>query len=149
MEVPMNHDGVTTATMLLLAAFAVDRIVSAVIFIVFRPRRSRETQDIERAAWSQKLWYFIVASILAAAILAATSKVRLLQAMGMVYDTSEALDKFVDLVLTFMVLVGGAERISALLQSSAPASTPEPLEVQGTITLTDSQQATRTHTTGQ
>jgi hypothetical protein len=146
----MNHDGVTTATMLLLAAFAVDRVASAVTFVVFRPKKARPSQDAEATAWSQKLWYFVVAAILAVAILAATSKVRLLGAMGIVYDTSPALDKFVDVMLTFMVLVGGAERISALLKAPAPASAPaEPLEVRGTITLADSQPALRSHTTGQ
>lgn len=146
----MNHDGVTTATMLLLAAFAVDRVASAVTFVVFRPKKAKPSQDAEATAWSQKLWYFVVAAILAVAILAATSKVRLLEAMGMVYDTSPALDKFVDVVLTFMVLVGGAERISVLLKAPATASVPaEPLEVRGTITLADSQQTARSHTTGQ
>lgn len=145
----MNHDGVTAATMLLLAAFAVDRVSCAVTFLISRPRKAPVKPDLERAAWGKKFWYFAVASILTIVILVATNKVRLLQAMGVVYDGNSSLDWLVDLALTFIVLVGGAERISALLQSSAPASKPEPLEVRGTITLGDPEQSARPHATGQ
>ena len=138
----MNQDGVTTATMLLLAAFAVDRVAAAVTFVICRPRRKGDAQDAERADWSKKLCYFTVAAVLAGAILAATTKIRLLQAMGMVTDTTGAVDKLIDLALTFMILVGGAERISAFLQSPAEPEKPaEPLQVSGTITLTDQQRS--------
>lgn len=145
----MNHDGLTTATMLLLAAFAVDRVTSAVIFLFFPPKPSQEAQAAAKREWSKKLCYVMVAALLAVIILIASTKVRLLEAMGMLPGSAQ--EKLVDLALTFLVLVGGAERISSFLKSPTPAISapaPEPLEVTGTIALVNAQPASQSHTVG-
>ncbi|MGZ4787759.1 MAG: hypothetical protein ACXVZX_04515 [Terriglobales bacterium] len=141
----MNHDGITVTAMLLLAAFAVDRLSSGITFLAFRPKaRPAKPDDQDRRAWNQKLIYFAVVSVIAIAILIATDKIRLLEAMGMLQDRMTPKDRLIDVGLTFLVLVGGAERISALLGSSAPPvedTTQAPVKLEGTLSVASSSDA--------
>lgn len=145
----MKINGLTAATMLLLAAFAVDRLSSAVTFVLFRPKINLPNPpQSERREWRRKLCYVLIAGAIAILILAATDKVRLLGAIATASDQGlQGWDSRVDWLLTFVVLVGGAERISSLLGGSHAASQPsEPLKIQGSITLVDSEQDHLTHT---
>ena len=138
----MNHDGITVTAMLLVAAFAVDRLSSVVTFLAFRPRTGApKAGDQDRRAWNQKLVYCAVASVVAVGILVATDKIRLLEAMGMLQDRMTPGDRLIDVGLTFLVLVGGAERISSLLGSTAPAAedvTQPPVKLEGTLSVASS-----------
>jgi hypothetical protein len=133
----VNHDGITVVAMLLLAAFAVDRLASATTFLVFRPTGEEETPTKkDRREWNCKVVYFGVASVMALVILIASDKIRLLEAMGMLKEQVAGSDQWVDRGLTFLVLVGGAERISNLLGSRISSSSGEeqpPLKIEGTV----------------
>lgn len=135
----MSHDGITVVAMLLLAAFAVDRLASATTFLAFRPAEKEETPaQKERREWNRKIVYFGVASVIAFVIMIASDKIRLLEAMGMLKEQVTGLDQWVDRALTFLVLVGGAERISNLLGSPISASSREeqaPLQLEGTLVV--------------
>jgi hypothetical protein len=144
----MNHDGITVTAMLLLGAFAVDRVASAVTFLAFRPGTDAdEIKNTERKSWNRKVIYFVVASVIAVVILIATEKVRLLAAMGMLRDSEKGFDVLVDWVLTFLVLVGGAEKISNLLGSPSAGGSEEkqePVQLEGVVRVeptTDSSKA--------
>jgi hypothetical protein len=141
----MSHDAVTAGTLLLLAAFAIDRTASGITFLFWRPRGPAADLNAA-AAWNQKIFYFAVASILAILVLAMTTKVRVLAGLGLLPEQAQpGIDAWVDRCITFVVLVGGADRLSGLLSSSgghdAPAAPDPPIEVRGTLTLYDAEGA--------
>ncbi len=144
----MNHDAVTVGTLLLLAAFAIDRTASGITFLFWRPKSA--TGELNAAAaWNQKIFYFVVASILAILILAMTTKVRILAGLGILPEQGQSagIDAWVDRLITFVVLVGGADRLSSILskdRGSTPKVEPDPpIEVRGTLTLYDAEGAPR------
>lgn len=120
----MNHDGVATATALLLAAFAVERVASAVTFVLSRPKGENATQA-QLDTWNHKLQYFIVAGIVAIFILALAKNVRVMTMLGLIDDKPDFFDNALDAALTFMVLVGGAERLSSLFKVPEPEVLPQ------------------------
>ena len=146
----MNHDAVTTVTLLLLAAFAVDRAASAVTFLFSRPKLEPiSEQEAARQAWNHKILYFVVASVIAIVILAVTNKIRLFAALGLVEeqiqpaDPRQFWDLWLDRCVTFIILVGGADRISGIVKipggGTGKEERQEPLEVRGTLALYDRQ----------
>ena len=155
----MNHDAVTTGTLLLIAAFAIDRTASGITFLFSRPReRSEAAQQQATSAWNQRMLYFVVASILAIILLGMSSKIRVLASLGLIPEQTAAgimrpgagataLETLADLIITFIVLVGGADRLSGILSKTGGGESkiePEPpLEVRGTLTLYDAEGAPR------
>jgi hypothetical protein len=139
----MNPDAVKTVTLLLLAAFAVDCSASAVTFFSSRPKlKPISNEEAARQAWNQRLLYFVVASAIALAILAvAGNKIPLFAALGLVGEQTQPTWK--DWCLAFIILVGGADRISSIVKlpgrDAGKEDRPEPLEVRGTLTLYDRQ----------
>jgi hypothetical protein len=132
----MNHDGISVTAMLLLAAFAVDRLASAATFLLFRPTGEEENaKQREKRDWNCKVLYFAVASVIALVIMIASDKIRLLEAMGMLKDQVTGWDQWVDRGLTFLVLVGGAEKISNLLGSPIAPAREEPAQLEGTVIM--------------
>lgn len=142
----MKHDPVTAVTLLLLAAFAIDRTASAITFLFSRPTGEKVTDgEAARKAWNAKVFYFAVASFLAITILAVTDKIRLLASLGLLEgppqpgDPTQLMDLWIDRCVTFIILVGGADRISSIVRvpagDSGKKERPEPLVVQGTLTL--------------
>jgi hypothetical protein len=133
--------GTTVVAMVLIGAFAIDRIVTILLFLFelspgWRlrhpdPRTLAEPQrsDAER---SQKVRYFALA--IPIGLLAVRSfKPRLLEAIGI--QASDGLNW----LFSLLVLVGGADRITELLGSSAKdrarESAEAPIKVEGTLTL--------------
>jgi len=137
----MHLDGVTLMAMIFLASFAIDRVVTALLFLFsFNdrfPDPDREVDPIAKAkaAKKYKLWYYGLAGIFAILAVADFGKVRILAAIGYPPDPNPMLDA----ILTAITLVGGADRLAALKLPGAPAESAEaaakPLQVTGTLTL--------------
>jgi hypothetical protein len=128
--------------MVLLGAFAIDRIVTALLFLLdFIPSWRRIFPDPALAADVSsrsaaekrlKLVYFAFAIPIGVLLIRSYPKALLLTALGIPASA------FADHLFTLLVLVGGADRISELLGSSAikgSQSSEAPIRVTGTLTL--------------
>jgi hypothetical protein len=134
----MNRDPVTALTTLVLAAFLIERVASAATFLFSRPARARpQPEDAARSEWNRRLLYFGVSASLAIASLATVlARAQLLANLGLV------LDPVLERAVLFVLLVGGADRISAIFKGPGGTSSKEPayqpIEVRGTLRIDDS-----------
>ncbi len=135
----MNLDGVSTTALIALAAFAIDRIVSAVLFVLISAHLLSDPELQSGAARIKagrtgKVVYFVVSLVLVVAVLNSFSSVRILAAMGLRGD-APILDK----ILTGIVLLGGTERLGEWMKTdgsdSGSSSTGTSVQVTGTLTL--------------
>lgn len=137
----MKIDGVTAVALVFLASFAIDRIVTAILFlaslarVVPDPAQHGPGPESARAERLHKLVYFVLAGMLSVVVLA-LGNIRILRVMG-VPDANPLVDAF----LTGLLLMGGAERLSGFLQPAGESSTenpePKPIQVTGTLTIED------------
>jgi hypothetical protein len=137
----MKLDGVTAIALILIASFAIDRIVTATLFLLSFVIPSLDPAGIEglgaraRAEKVYKLVYVTIAGVLAVGVVAHYGGVRLLSALGL------APDPVLDTILTGIVLVGGSDRIAALLKlpgaAEAEHAAPPPIQITGRLTLED------------
>lgn len=137
----MKIDGVTAVALVLLASFAIDRIVTAILFLAsFAGGGSDQAQhgpgpESAHAERMHKLAYFVLAGILSVVVLT-FGNIRILRVMG-VTDANPLVDAF----LTGLLLMGGAERLSGFLQPAGESSTEnseqKPIQVTGTLTIED------------
>jgi hypothetical protein len=154
----MKTDPVNAIVLILVAAFAVDRIATGLLFLLsfLKPwaRRFPDPALIEssvdkvKAEKKQRLVYFAIAGILGIVVLAGFANIRLLAALGVVPKPSVppspsdgSLHAFLDIVITGLVLMGAADRVARLLKLPGtpglePAE-PRPLEITGKLTLED------------
>ena len=138
----MKLDGVTAIALILIASFAIDRIVTAALFLLSFVIPWLDPGSIEspgarvRAEKLYKLVYVTIAGVLAIGVVAQYGGIRLLSALGM------ASDPLLDTFLTGIVLVGGSDRIAALLKlpgaPDAERAAPPPIQITGKLTLEDS-----------
>jgi hypothetical protein len=130
----MNDTGRLIA-IVLIASFAIERLVAAVGFFIDR-------DALPPSARKQKVVLFFVAGAIGAVVIALT-KIRLLSAVQ-IGEPSDALDYFV----TWLVLVGGADRIREFIGGSGgggsqkPAPQVPPIQIvitdrDGKVTVTD------------
>jgi hypothetical protein len=130
------HEGISVAAMLLLAAFAIDRLASGITFLVFRPRGKQSPEEQESTNWNKKLTYYLVSSAIVIPLLAVMTQIRLLSTMGMISDKGSSTAGLVDAALTFLVLVGGGEKISSFLGTGGGGGkSEEPKPVELTLTV--------------
>lgn len=123
-------DGVTAITMILIASFAIDRIVTVLMFLLSLVHLAPEREAEKR----YKLMYFVLAGVLGIFVLAFYGQVRVLTALGL--KVSPALD----ILLTGIVVVGGADRIASLLKVPVPGEAaekpqPQPIQITGKLVL--------------
>lgn len=132
----MKIDGVTAVALVLIASFAIDRIVTAVMFLaMLTPILHEPTPGDVRAQKIHKLIYFVLAGTIGVVVLAYHGNLRILHAMGV-----EGITPAVDAIVTGLLLMGGAERLSGVIQPGAKEKsepTPVPIVVTGTLTLDD------------
>ena len=138
----MKNDGVTALVLVLIASFAIDRIVTAVLFlasfagIVSDPASREPGTDNERASKVYKLVYFVLAGVLGVVVLAYFGNVRILQAIGL-----QNVNPLVDTIVTGLLLMGGAERLSGFIQTpggeGAEKPEPKPIQITGKLTIED------------
>ncbi len=141
----MEKSGLTVIAMVLIGSFVIDRLTSALIFLLsFSPGWSRRFVDGTLAADSvarsaaerkQKLMYFVFAIAIAILLVLAYPQMLVLKSLGIQGNV------WADRFFTLLVLVGGSDRIAAILGSPGsvrgekPAETP--IRVSGTLMLED------------
>jgi hypothetical protein len=147
----MATDGINLLTILLIAAFAIDRVSAGILFLLqlFRligdPDLIDDTAQTAHAKRRYVFYHFAVSGILVIFVLFYVGDFRFLDALGLGNraDLSHV-PIFVDRLLLAVVLVGGAEQMSAFLKMvGAPSragrdSGSQPVEVSGKLTLEES-----------
>ena len=130
-------DPVTLLAAIAIAAFAIDRTVTALLFLLSYVWKSADPAlvpvDVRvQAERSYKLAYFLLACALALVVYF-YGKLSVFSVLG--FPHNPVLDAFI----TMLVLVGGSDRISALLKIPDPGKTSkppaEPIQITGTVTL--------------
>ena len=128
-----QFDGVSAIALILILSFAIDRVVTAVLFLAAWAGLAPEAAADDR---KYKLIYFCLGGVLGIFVLAHFGQVRLMTALGI------NIDQYLDTVLTGIVLVGGADRIAGLLKApgggGAPKETPPPMVISGKLVLEES-----------
>lgn len=132
-------DGVTAIAMIAIASFAIDRIVTGTLFVLSFAMTSLDPDAIgdparhRRAERIQRLLYVVLAGLLGILVIASYGNVRVLAALGI--ET----DPLLDIVLTGIILVGGADRIAGVLKApGAPGvekPSPQPIQITGRLIL--------------
>ena len=155
-------DGISAIAALVIAAFAVDRFATALLFTLSLVPAFRkwfpETQPIpeggdtadaatspaaqapESQQWGERrnrMVYFFFAAI-GAGLVAWVGNIGILEVMGFKEATAPSHHGF-DIALTVLILTAGADRVSALMQlsgvSAGEAAEPKPIEITGTLTI--------------
>ena len=130
-------DPVTVVAAIAIAAFAIDRVVTAFLFLASYRWKWADPASVDanhrvEAEKNYKLAYYILASILGLLVYS-LGNISVFFALGM------APNLFFDALVTVLVLVGGSDRVAALLKvqdASTPAMRVEKaVEVTGTLTL--------------
>ena len=143
-------DGVSAIAVVLIASFAIDRIVTGSLFLLsFLPAWSRifpdpklfeddDTVARARAQKKQKLLYFALAGLLAIPLLAWFGGVRIFSVIGF-----PEINPILDTIITGLILVGGSDRVAAIMRmmggasGAAEKSEARPIEVTGKLVLED------------
>ncbi len=130
-------DPVMIAAGIVLAAFAIDRLIRAFLFLISYRWKWADPFSIEGPAQIQaektyKLAYFSLAAVLALAVFL-KGNLSVFVALGL--QRNELLDA----IITTLVIVGGTDRVSALLErpvsDKAPLPESQPIRIAGTVTL--------------
>jgi len=138
-------DGISVIAFVLVGSFAIDRIVTFLLFLLSLNRRwsarfpkpefIADPAARAKAEDKQKVIYFVFAGALAIPLLAGYGQVRVLEALG--FQTNFILDT----IVTGLSLMGGSDRVAELLKMpGAPGVSkpePRPITIQGTLVLQD------------
>jgi hypothetical protein len=131
-------------TILLIAAFGIDRLVTGLFFLLsfsddLRPLLVEDpAHPNDRAARARRLIYAIVAGYLGIVVVAGILQVRL---FDMAAPMGAKPNPLVDALLTGMILAAGADRIADIVKSfgtgAVAAKKPEdkPVEITGRLIL--------------
>jgi len=135
----MKHDAVSVTALMVLVAFAIERVTTSVLFILALPQRWRKVLRIDAEAEVKrdeaerryKLYYYSLASVLALFVLMLSPGMRVLQALEV-----EA-PSILDIGLTCLILVAGADRIGSFFESKGAhvEEAPKPFQIEGTLML--------------
>lgn len=139
--------GLSAIAVLLIAAFAIDRLVNATLFLLsfwppwddrFNPLKHGEGVERDKVERTRKLLYFSMAGACSVVVIVA------LGSKGILYHIGFA-DHWLDWFLTALILMGGAERLGELLKvPGAPAGGSEaPVKIEGTLQLIEPSKAAR------
>jgi hypothetical protein len=126
-----SMDVTAAITIILIASFAIDRLVTLLMFFLPFARRGAQ-QDSELQKKSERLTYIVLAGVLGL-LLGYFGDIRLLAGLG--FSTNVALNS----IVTALILIAGSDSISALLKkmggNAIGDSEPKPLVVRGDLTL--------------
>src|SRR5260370_27973015 len=147
----MTRDGINLLTMLLIAAFAIERVSAGILFLLQLFHLIGDPDLIEGGAQRAHakrrytLCHFAVSAILVIFVLLYVGDFRFLDALGLGNRADlSRVPIFVDHLLLAVVLIGGAEQMSAFLKMvGAPGGSTretgaQPLEVSGKLTIEES-----------
>ncbi len=141
----MKIDGISAIAVILIASFAIDRIVAGVLFLLSfvkgwrrifpDPALLEDAVARARAEKKRKLVYSGLAGVLALLVVAWYGQVRILKATG--FATAPVLDT----LLTGLILMAGADRMTGLLKTlgtpaiEKPEPAARPIEITGKLIL--------------
>jgi hypothetical protein len=142
-------DSKSIATVL-LAAFVIDRLIAAVMFVASYaalPHGNDEKTRALRIEHLRKVVYFLISGVLSAAVVLSGVIDLATVHFGRVSETLNG-------VILWLILVGGANRISEFIgKSDAPAPPPAQKQtefhVAGTLSLDDKSRANLSSASGQ
>ena len=131
-------DGLSAIAMLAVASFAIDRIVAGAVFLLTLVKPEYEnpvpgSPGHVPARKTLKLFYVVVAGVLAILVMVLYPNLRILNALGV------QADRVLDSVLTAIVLLGGSDQLAILLKTigvpeiQKPA--PQPIQINGRLVL--------------
>ena len=135
----LTIDGVSALAVLVIASFAIDRVVTGLLFVLVfighwvrilpdpeliededdeyvnagdeeLPKPSAKVRRL-KAERTQKLLYYVLAGLLGGVVLAWFGNVRIFEALGF-----KAINPILDSVMTGLILIAGADRVAALLR---------------------------------
>lgn len=138
-------DGISAIALIIIVSFAIDRLIRGLFFLLSYSRvwsnalPDPELDDVPRSARAErnrKLIYFSLAALLAMVAIGWFGRVRILAALGFT-----AVNPLLDIIVTGLILTGGADQAGHLLQSvggsgsrgQKPPSTP--IEITGRVTI--------------
>ena len=138
-------DGVTAIAMILIASFAIDRIVVGLLFLFSfvpgwrrlfpEPSPVMNPEDRSGAERKRKVVYFVFAGVLAGLFLVGYGQDRILKAAGF------SINPVLDTIVTGLILMGGADRMTELLKmigvqnAEKPEAPAQPIEIIGRVVL--------------
>ena len=141
----MKLDGFNAIAAILIASFAIDRIVTALLFALSYvkawarafpdPSLANDAEERVGAEKKQKLAYFTCAALLAIGVLGWFGNIRIFNALGIAN-----MNQILDIIATGVILIGGSDQIAALLLKLSDASgknkaAARPIEITGKIVL--------------
>lgn len=140
----MKIDGISAMAVIVIASFAIDRIVTALLFLLSfikpwtrtfpDPTTIEDVAERVGAEKKQKLIYFGFAGVLGMGVLAGVGGITIFKVSGF-----PNINWILDTVVTGLILVAGADRIAAVLNMpGAPGverSAPRPIEITGKLIL--------------
>jgi len=131
-------------TIILIAAFAIDRLVNGLFFLLsfsddLRPLVSEDpAHPDEGAARTRRLIYGLVAGYLGVVVVAGILKVRLFEIIQFTPAPDGKPNAMLDTLLTGLILAGGADRLSELVKSfsgEGKKGGEKPIEITGKLVL--------------
>lgn len=140
----MNIDGVSVIAVIIIASFAIDRVVTALMFLLgfIKPLKKHFgdlatiEDNAERAATEKrkKLIYYLFAGVLGVVAVSYFGEVRIFSALG--FTTGPYLDS----IMTGLILVAGADRVTGMLKlpgsgGGGEQSASQPIEITGKLVL--------------
>lgn len=138
-------DGVSAVAVIAIASFAIDRIVSGVLFVISLVGLMSDPQTIQnpprrlRAEKWHKVIYFVFAAALSIPVLAFYGQIRIFKALGFA-----DMPGLIDASITGLILVAGADRLAefqrfagarAAAKAEEQAKPSEPVQVVGRLFL--------------
>lgn len=146
----MRHDGVSVTAMMALAAFAVERVTTGILFLLScwgawraeypDPDTLTDPEKIARAKRKGKLAYFVLAGALVFLVVKLSPEIRILHALDLNAPSP------LDIGLTCLVLVAGSDRIGEFLKGEgggAAEKSSKPVEIVGRVQLIEPESASR------
>jgi|RhiMetdeSRZDD1v2_1073273.scaffolds.fasta_scaffold237490_4 hypothetical protein len=138
-------DGFSAIALVLVVSFAIDRLVRGLLFLLsYSSAWARRFPDPAfnngaisvEAERNRRLIYFVLAGSLGMIALGWFGQVRILSALGFTN-----VNRWLDILVTGLILAGGAERTEQVLKSvgasgpSTEATSREPIEIRGKLTI--------------
>lgn len=140
----MRHDGVSVTAMMALAAFAVERVTTGLLFLLSLwgrwetafpdPDEIADPKLSIRARRKSRVAYFLLAGVLVLIVVSLSPQLRILNTLEMQAPL------ILDIGLTCLVLVAGSDRIGEFLKGDGGGAerSSKPVELVGRFQVIDS-----------
>ena len=133
-------------TLIVIAAFAIDRVVKGLFFLLsfssdLRPLVAEPSADTDvRVSSAHRLIYGLVAGYLGIVVVAGILKVRLFAMTQIAAPGQPGPNALMDTLLTGLILAAGADRLADLTKNfgsagGGPKKADGPIEITGKLTL--------------